>query len=107
MSERKLLGEILAEVAGVSEQDIQKAIRLGEQKKIKIGQALIQIGACDETAVTRALARQFALPFVDLSKAKLAPAVTALLTADVVRQFQVIPVKKEPSGLVLAIDDPE
>src|SRR6185295_7395231 len=38
---------------------------------------------------------------------KLSDAVVALLSADLVRQFKVIPVKKEPSGLVLAIDDPE
>ena len=107
MPERKLLGEILMETAGVSEQDVQKALRLVEQKRIKIGQALIQIGACDETAVARALARQFAIPFVDLSKAKLTESITSLLAVDLVRQFKVIPVKKEPSGLVLAIDDPE
>jgi type IV pilus assembly protein PilB len=107
MPERKLLGQILAEVAGVSEQDIQKALRLAEQKKLKIGQALVQIGACDETAVARALARQFAIPFVDLSKSKLPESVTSLVPLDLVRQFKVIPVKKEPSGLVLAIDDPE
>jgi len=107
MPERKMLGEILMEVAGVSEQDVQKALRLAEQKKIKLGQALIQIGACDEVAVTRALSRQLALPFVDLSKAKLTESVTSLLSVDLVRQFNVIPVKKEPSGLVLAIDDPE
>jgi type IV pilus assembly protein PilB len=107
MPERKLLGEILVEIAGVSEQDLQKALRLSEQKKIRIGQALIQTGACDEVAVTRALARQFAMPFVDLSKAKLPESVTSLLPPDLVRQFRIIPVKKEPSGLVLAIDDPE
>jgi len=107
MPERKLLGEILREVAGVSEQDVQKALRLCEQKKIKIGQALIQIGACDETAVTRALARQFAVPFVDLSKAKLPESVTSLISADLAREYKVVPVKKEPSGVVLAIDDPE
>ncbi len=107
MPERKMLGEILMEIAGVSEQDLQKAMRLAEQKKLKIGQALIQIGACDETAVTRALSRQLAIPFVDLSKAKLTEAITSLLPADLVRQFNVIPVKKEPTGIVLAIDDPE
>ncbi len=107
MAERKLLGEILKEIAGISEQDVQKALRLCEQKKIRIGQALLQIGACDEAAVSRALARQFALPFVDLSKAKLSDAVVALLTPEQVREFKVVPVKKEPSGLVLAIDDPE
>src|SRR4051812_43218452 len=96
MPERKLLGQILMETAGVSDQDVQKALRLGEQKKIKIGQALIQIGAGDEPPVARALARQFALPFVDLSKSKLPESVTSLLPLEVVRQFRVIPVKKEP-----------
>ncbi len=107
MAERKPLGEILKEIAGITEQDVQKALRLGDQKKLKIGQALLQLGVVDEAAVARALCRQFGLPFVDLAKAKLSTAVIDLLDAEIVRQFQVLPVKKEPSGIVVAIDDPD
>ncbi|MCG3134446.1 MAG: Type II secretion system protein E [Planctomycetes bacterium] len=107
MAERKPLGQILKEIAGISENDVQRGLRLGEQKKIKIGQALIQLGVADEASVARALCRQFGLPFVDLGKVKLPAATVALLDADLVRQYQVIPVKKEATGLILAVDDPD
>ena len=101
------LGQILRESAGISEQDVQRALRISEQKKKRIGECLIELGLVDEAQVARALCKQFGLPFVDISKVKLPPATIALIEADVVAQFRVIPVKKEPTGIVVAIDDPE
>ncbi len=107
MAERKLLGEILKEKAGISEEDVQRGLRLAKQQKIKIGQALLSAGIVNEEQVTRALCAQFRLPFVNLAKSKLSPATIALLDADLVEQFHVIPVKKEANGLIVAIDDPD
>ena len=107
MPERKLLGQILQEMAGISEQDLQRALRIGEQKKKRIGEALLEMGLVDELVVIRALCKQFGLPYVDLGKVKLPPATVGLLASDVVREFRVVPVKKEPTGIVVALDDPE
>jgi type IV pilus assembly protein PilB len=107
MPDPKDMGEILKAIAGVSDQDLQKAQRLSEQKKIKLEQALLQLAVVDETAVTRALAKFHGVPFVDLSKAKLSDAVVALIKPEIAREYKVVPVKKEATGLVLAIDDPE
>ncbi len=107
MAERKLLGELLKEKAGISEEDVQRALRLCQQQRIKIGQALLRLGVVDEEQLTRALCTQFRLPFVNLAKSKLSPATVALLDRDVVDQFRVIPVKQEPTGLIVAVDDPD
>jgi len=107
MPERKLLGQILVETAGISEQDVQRGLRLAEQKKRRIGEALVELGLVDEAAVARALCKQFGLPFVDLSRVKLPAATIALLDESVVAQYRVIPVKKEATGIVVAVDDPE
>jgi type IV pilus assembly protein PilB len=107
MSERKPLGQMLREAAGFSEQDLQKAQRLAEQKKVRIGEALIELGLVDEILVARTVAKQLGMPFVDLAKVKLPPATVALLDAATVQQFRIIPVKKEPTGIVVALDDQE
>jgi type IV pilus assembly protein PilB len=107
MAERKLLGEILKAIAGISETDVQKALRLSEQKKIRIGQALIEMGLVSEVEVTRALCKQNRLPFVDLAKARLSDAAIASLDADTVEMFQVLPVKRDGDTLIVAVDDPD
>ena len=108
MAERKMLGELLIERAGISEEDVQRALRASQQQKIKIGQALIRAGVVDEEQVTRALCTQYRLPFVNLAKAKLSPATVELLDRDLVEQFRVIPVKREgASSLIVALDDPD
>ncbi len=107
MAERKMLGELLVERAGISEEDVQRGLRVCQQQKIKIGQALLQLGVVDEEQVARALCTQFRLPFVNLAKAKISASVISLLAPDLVEQFQVIPVKKEGNGLIVALDDPD
>ncbi len=107
MAERKLLGELLIERAGISEEDVQRALRVAQQQKIRIGDALLRAGVVNEEQVARALCTQLRLPFVNLSKARLSPATVALLDRELVEQFRVIPVKKDGAGLIVAIDDPD
>ncbi len=107
MAERKRLGDILKEKAGISEEDVQRALRVCQQQRIKIGQALLVAGVVNEEQLARALCTQFRMPFVNLSKARLTPQVTALLTADQVQTYRCIPVKKEADGMIVAVEDPE
>ena len=107
MAERKLLGELLKERAGISEEDVQRGLRLAQQQKLKIGQALLRLGVVDEEQLARALFAQFRLPFVNLAKANLSPAVVELLDRELVDQFRVIPVKQEGAGIIVALDDPD
>jgi len=108
MAERKLLGEILKEIAGISEENVQKALRLAKQRGSRIGGVLIELGFVDDVQLARALCRQFRLPFVNLGKAKVPQRVLDLLDAETVSTFRVLPVKQEANGgLVVAIDDPD
>jgi type IV pilus assembly protein PilB len=107
MAERKMLGEILIEKAGISEEDVQRALRVAKQQNIKIGQALLRAGVVDEEQLTRALCNQFRLPFVNLAKAKLSQATVDLLDRELVETYRVLPVKKEGAGMIVAIDDPD
>jgi len=103
---RKLLGQILIELGAVDEAAVSKALALQKGKKLRIGEALEQLGACDEEAVTRALATQSRLPYVDLRKGKLSEAITGLVTAEVAEQHRFMPLLEKNGKLVVAIDDP-
>jgi type IV pilus assembly protein PilB len=107
MAERKRLGEILASAGAVTEEQVHRALLHARQKKMRIGEALVDLGFTDEEKVARALCKQLGLPFVDLLKNRIPPATVALLPAEVVREFRVIPVKKTPGAVIVALDDPD
>jgi type IV pilus assembly protein PilB len=103
----KQLGQILIEMGAVDERKVTEALEYQRRKPgTKIGQAMIEMGFIDEVQLMKALCRQFKLPFVDLSKAKIAPAVAELVPRNVVQDFNVVPVKVHDGKLILATDDP-
>ena len=107
MAERKRLGEILLEMEAVTEEQIHKALLHARQKKLRLGEALVDLGSTEEEKVFRALCRQFALPFVDLERSPVPRAAIDLIPPDVVREHRIIPLKKAPGAVIVAIDDPE
>jgi type IV pilus assembly protein PilB len=107
MAERKKLGQILLEGGSVTDEQVHRALLHARQKKLRIGEALIDLGFTTEEKVARALCKQVGLPFVDLVKNKLPPATVALLPAEIVRDYRIIPVKKTPGAVIVAIEDPD
>src|SRR5262245_15271229 len=103
----KQLGQILLEMGIVAARKLKDALDHHKRRPgAKIGQAMIQLGFIDEVQLTKALCRQFRLPFVDLSRAHIAPAVAAMVPKQVVNDFNVVPVKLNEGKLILATDDP-
>jgi type IV pilus assembly protein PilB len=108
MSAQKLLGQILVEMGVVDERKVTEALEYQKRAKpgTKIGQAMIELGFADEAQVSKGLCRQYRLPFVDLSRSKIPPAVAELVPKKIVSDFSVVPVKLQDGKLVLAADDP-
>ncbi|MDJ0973062.1 MAG: ATPase, T2SS/T4P/T4SS family [Planctomycetota bacterium] len=107
MSAHRQLGQILIEMGAIDDRKLQEG--LDYQRRIpgtKIGQALLALNFIDEIQLTKALCRQFRLPFVDLSRARISEQVAALVPAQVVQDFGIVPVKLAEGKLILATDDP-
>jgi type IV pilus assembly protein PilB len=105
---QRLLGQILVEMGLVDERKVNEALEYLRRAKpgTKIGQAMIELGFCDEVQVTKGLCRQFRLPFVDLSRSRIPPAVADIVPKKIVQDFGVVPVKVHEGKLILAADDP-
>ena len=69
-------------------------------------EALASLGLVDEPTVYRALAKSEGMPFVDLSKGKVADAVVAQVPADFATEQGIMPVMEKGGRLIVAIDDP-
>ncbi len=67
---------------------------------------LIKEGAISETDVSRSLAAQAHMDWVDLSAKVIPPDVINQIRAEDARRFKVIPVGLGESGLIVAVSDP-
>ncbi len=103
---RKLLGQILIDMSAIDEPAVAKALNYQKGKKLRIGEALTALGLCQEDQVTKALATQAQLPFVDLRKGKVHPDVIARVSRDLVEQHRFMPLMEKNGKLIVAIDDP-
>ena len=65
---RKKLGEILVGWNVIAPNALADAVEYAQQNSKRIGEALIELGLASEEDVTKALATQFDLEYIDLDK---------------------------------------
>lgn len=104
---RRMLGEILVRAGALTEDQLQDALKYQAETGLKIGECLVKLGHVGPTDVTRALAKQANMPFVDVRKGKIAPEAIAAIPKDTATEHNVLPVKLEaPGKVILAVTDP-
>ncbi|HEY6228595.1 MAG TPA: ATPase, T2SS/T4P/T4SS family [Verrucomicrobiae bacterium] len=97
--------KVLQDVGLVSRKQIDAARkRLNGQDKVV--DVLIKDGTLSESDVSRSLAAQAHMDWIDLSSMVIPPAVIKQIRADDARRFKVIPIAFGETGLVVAVSDP-
>src|SRR5205807_6124860 len=97
--------KVLQDVGLVSRKQIDAAhARLDGQNSV-VG-LLIQDGIVSESDVSRLLAAQAHMDWIDLSSMVIPPAIIKQIRAEDARRFKVIPVAFGETGLVVAVSDP-
>ncbi len=99
------LGEILVQQGACTAAHVQAALA-SRQTGERIGQTLIRLGHATEDAVLEALGRQAAMPVVDLASAEVDAEVIKTIPMKAVIQGQCLPLKRENGRLMVAIADP-
>jgi type IV pilus assembly protein PilB len=103
---RRLLGEILVRLGFCKPEHVQKALDYQQKNGGLIGEALVQLKVIDGVQLAKGLAKQNAVPFVNLSKGTIPPETLALVSREVAQEHGVVPVKAGPEGLILAAGQP-
>ncbi len=105
--QKKRLGEILQEWGVVSDAGIQEALEHVKNEGGRIGEAMVSLGLADEEDVTKALAVQYDMEYIDLDRNIISAAEATLLPEDRVKRHQVIPLGRDEKGrLKVIITDP-
>ncbi len=100
------LGELLVRNKLIDEKQLAKAI---EEQKIhggRLGGSLVKLGYLREEDLAAFLSRQYGVPSINLSEFEIDESVIKLVSAEVVQKYQLIPVNRAGSTLIVAMSDP-
>lgn len=108
--QRKTLGEILVESAGVTEEQIKEALTVQDEEgasKRKLGEILIDKEIISEEAMLKALAYQLDLPYYEkLPVNDIDPALVADISIQFARDNLILPVARDEFNVTVAVADP-
>jgi type IV pilus assembly protein PilB len=104
---RKKIGEILVSWNLVQPQALNEALNYAAKHGKRIGEALVELELVSEDDLTKALAAQFDLEYVDLDKNVQVPAALSLVDEKLIIREKFLPFKKlDNNKLKIIIADP-
>jgi len=103
---RRKLGEILYKAGLVEKQSLINAIKTSKADNKRLGQVLLELELLDEETLTKAIAKQFGLEYVDLDKITIPPEAMELIPEDLIKRHNVLPLGMNNGRLKLIINDP-
>ncbi|MDH3498478.1 MAG: type II secretion system protein GspE, partial [Gemmatimonadota bacterium] len=100
------IGDLLLREGLITRDQLDQALLEQRNSGMRIGYCLVKLGFVQETEITKALARQYRMPAVDLSRFEVDPKIIKLVPADVAVRHIVLPLKREGRMLTVALADP-
>ncbi len=103
---RKKIGEILVDWKIVTPKALEDALAYSLKERKRIGEALVELEFCTEEDVTKALATQFDMPYIDLDRTQAVTANLHLIDEKIMKAHKVLPMGEENGRLKIIIGDP-
>ncbi|MCC2668534.1 MAG: hypothetical protein K0Q72_1005 [Armatimonadetes bacterium] len=106
MRSRPQLGSILLRLGVITQEQLDLALAHHKANQMRLGEALLTLGFCRDAEITRALAEQLGLPFVDLEETPPSREAMREVSWILARQLGVVPVEKKHGRLVVVARNP-
>ena len=103
---QKHLGQLLVDAKLITQEQLDAALKLQEEKGGLIGQVLVGQGVTTEEAIAKALTAQYGFPYMPLAGYEMDVAVVKLIPENVARQYEMIAVDRMGNVLTLAMSNP-
>src|SRR5512133_1581885 len=100
------LGELLVRNKLISESQLAKALEDQKSSGGRLGASLIKLGFIKEDELAAFLSRQYGVPSINLAEFEIDPAVIKLVPSEVASKYQVVPINRAGSTLIVAMSDP-
>ncbi|MDH3583131.1 MAG: ATPase, T2SS/T4P/T4SS family [Phycisphaerae bacterium] len=104
---RKKLGQYLIRWGNLTEQQLGEAVKVKEGTSKRLGEVLVDMGYVSEEDVTKALASQYDLEYIDLeAQDVLSQSMIELMPRDIIQKFLVLPLEKNNGRMKVLVHDP-
>ncbi len=101
------LGEILRATAGLTEEKLQEALSLQEEKGGRLGELLVGLKVVSEEDVAKALGLQLDLPYLArIFTEEVDPELLKRVPINFAKQSRILPLSMEGDSVALAVADP-
>jgi type IV pilus assembly protein PilB len=100
------IGELLLKEKLITEEQLNGALEEQRTNGGRLGSNLTKLGYISEKDLTTFLSKQYGIPTIDMSSLELDPEVAKLIPEDVAKRYQVMPVSRTGSTMVVAMADP-
>jgi len=103
---RKKIGEILQEWGKITDKQFRDAMERQSKSGRRLGEVLVASGACSQPDISKALALQFDMEYVDLDIGTINPTVMEMMPETMMKEYQIVPLDYADGRLKVAITDP-
>jgi len=103
---KKKLGQLLCEKSYLDESQLDLALAEQNVEHRQLGQILLGLGYITQSQLNEALALQVGIEKVDLTDISIEPAIIALVPAELVSKYNVLPLWHEDGRLAVAMTEP-
>ncbi len=100
------LGELLVRNKLIDEKQLAKALEEQKATGGRLGASLTKLGFLKEEDLAAFLSRQYGVPSINLNEFEIDESVIKLIPTGVVQKYQLIPVNRAGSTLIVAMADP-
>jgi len=106
VTHRRALGRLLIEGGVISEETLAEALIHATERRQRLGEALVALGAATSDEILRALAAQHGLPFRSREELPLTPPIVKLLSPKYLRQYVACPIAVDGATVMVATAEP-
>jgi type II secretory ATPase GspE/PulE/Tfp pilus assembly ATPase PilB-like protein len=101
------LGQVLLREEVISKEELDKAVSLQQRdRKLPLGEILVEMGVIDRATVNRLLVRKLGIPFVDPTRFDIDPHALALVERRLAEKHHVMPLFRTKDEIVVAMENP-
>ena len=101
-----LIGVELVRRKYITQDQLDEGLILQQRKKIRLGEALIELGYLSEDDLAKVLADQLSIPYIDFKTCEIAEDALGQMPLELIKSNTVIPVKFDNNILTVCVVDP-
>ncbi len=90
----------------LSKKQLDEALRVQREQGGKLSQILVNLGYVKEQDLVSVLSQNLNTPAISLEKYRIDPSVTELVSKEIARRYEIIPISKIEKNLTIAMVDP-